>query len=326
MELRHLRYVLAIADTLHFGEAARRLGISQPPLSMQVRQLEEELGIKLFDRSRHHVTVTDAGRMFVEEARLILAHAKHASMLASRVNQGEVWKLTLGVAGPADADVFVNILRRFSARHPQIRMAVRNMSTAEQVEAILARRLHAGFVAQPVNDPGLATVTVWRQPIVVALPPGHPMCKRARVPLRSLASESHIMFARELSPPLYDAIVHACARVGFALNVAHEVDNLYTACALVAAGLGVCFVPAGIQDWRSRRIVLRPLAPELSNVDSHLALAFLRDANCELLQLFVDVVKEVVATTRRKPPTRSPYHSSSRSALRSPEASKPVRP
>src|SRR6185369_7132044 len=117
MELRHLRYVVAVADTLHFGHAAERLHLSQPPLSQQIRQLETELGVSLFHRTKRHVELTDAGRMFVEEA---------------RVNQGEVGQLSIGAAGPADARIFVDILRAFARRHPQIRMVVRNMASAEQ--------------------------------------------------------------------------------------------------------------------------------------------------------------------------------------------------
>ena len=116
MELRHLRYVVAVAETLHFSEAARRLNISQPPLSQQIRLLEDELGVRLFERTKRHVQLTAAGEMFVEEARLVLAQADHAGKVGERMLQGEVGQLIIGVAGPADADYFVEILRTF-ARH-----------------------------------------------------------------------------------------------------------------------------------------------------------------------------------------------------------------
>ena len=299
MELRHLRYVVTLADTLHFGHAAERLHLSQPPLSQQIRQLETELGVSLFHRTKRHVELTDAGRMFVEEARVILAHAEHASNLALRVNQGEVGQLSIGAAGPADAQIFVDILRAFARRHPQIRMVVRNMGSAEQARALSEGRLHVGFVALPIDEPDLATETILRRPIVIALPRSHPLANRVRVPLHTLANEPHIMFARRMGPRLFDAVLAACREAGFTMHIAHEVDNLYTACALVAAGLGVCFVPAGIQERHSNSIVLRPVTPALPHVDSQLAVAY-KPNSCELVSLFMDVVKEVVAVKRSR--------------------------
>lgn len=302
MELRHLKYVVAVADTLHFGHAAERLHLSQPPLSQQIRQLETELGVALFYRTKRRVELTDAGRLFVEEARVILAHAAHASNLALRVTNGEVGQLSIGAAGPADAQIFVDILRAFARRHPQIRMLVRNMGSAEQARAISEGRLHVGFVALPIDEPDLATETVLRRPIVVALPRHHPLAARARVPLHALAKEPHIMFARRMGPRLFDAVMAACRQAGFDMHIAHEVDNLHTACALVEAGLGVCFVPAGIQEKRWNGIVLRPVTPALPHVESQLAIAY-KPQSCELVSLFVDVVREVM-TARRPRTTR----------------------
>ena len=303
MELRHLKYVVTVADTLHFGRAAERLNLSQPPLSQQIRQLETELGVALFHRTKRHVELTDAGRMFVEEARVILAHAAHASNLALRVNQGEVGQLSIGAAGPADAQVFVDILRAFARRHPRIRMVVKNMGSAEQARALSEGRLHVGFVALPIDEPDLATETVLRRPIVIALPRNHPLASRTPVPLHALANEPHIMFARRMGPRLFDAVLAACREAGFNMQIAHEVDNLYTACALVAAGLGVCFVPAGIQEKHSNAVVLRPVTPTLPHVDSELAIAY-KPQSCALVSLFVDVAREVMAARRAR--TRPP--------------------
>jgi DNA-binding transcriptional LysR family regulator len=295
MELRHLRYVVTLAETLHFGRAAERLNLSQPPLSHQVRQLEEELRIKLFHRTKRQVQLTEAGRMFVQEARIILAQAAHAANLASRVDQGEVGQLTIGVAGPADAPIFVKILRTFAQKYPKVRIVLRNMSSLDQTHAISEERLHVGFVALPIDDAGLATETVMRQPIMIALPPDHPLAKRNRVPLTALNGEPQIMFARSNGPRFFDAVLAACREAGFSMNIAHEVDNLYTACALVAAGLGVCLVPAGVQDSHSTSsMVLRPVTPALPHIDMHIALAYKPQSTNELVPLFVDVVKDVV--------------------------------
>jgi DNA-binding transcriptional LysR family regulator len=304
MELRHLRYVVAIAETLHFRRAAERLHISQPPLSQQVRQLENELGVKLFQRTKRHVQLTEAGKMVVEEARLILAQTEHVAQVAARVNNGEAGQLVIGVAGPADAQFFVDILRLFGKRHPNVRIVVRNISTADQVQAVRERRLHAGFVTPPVDDPELAYETVIRRPIVIALPRTHPLATRRKVPLRALAGESHVMFARALAPRVFDATISSCREAGFNLNVVHEVDNLYSACALVAAGLGVCFVPDGIQEVRSRQIVLRPLSPRLPHIDSSLAVVYRRDLLSNLVRQFLAAVRDVRARSRQRESSR----------------------
>ena len=304
MELRHLRYVVTLAETRHFGRAAEHMHLSQPPLSHQIRQLEEELRITLFHRTKRQVQLTEAGRMFVQEARVILAQASHAANLASRVTQGEVGQLTIGVAGPADAPIFIRILRTFSQKHPKVRIVLRNISSLDQTQAIKEGRLHVGFVAMPVDDAGLATETVMRQPIMIALPPDHPLSTYERIPLKALSGEPQIMFARSNAPRFFDAVLAACREAGFSMNIAHEVDNLYTAYALVAAGLGVCLVPAGAQDTHSTSsMVLRPVAPALP-VEMHIALAYKPQSENELVPLFVDVVREVVAREARPKPMR----------------------
>jgi len=293
MELRHLRYVVAVAEQLHFGRAAERLNISQPPLSQQIRQLEDELGVTLFNRTKRQVQLTKAGEMLVDEARVILAQVDHASRVATRVTEGEMGHLTVAIAGPADAPFFIDIFQRFAKRHPKVRISLRMMGTVEQTRALHEGRIHVGFLIPPIDDPALAVETIIHLPIVVALHRKHALASRAQVPLRALANESHVMFSRDLDPHFFDAIVTACREAGFNLNVAHQVDDLYTACALVAAGYGVCFVPAGIQQGRSRAIVLKPLKPRLSHIDCHLAMAYRQDPACELVRLFVSVAKEV---------------------------------
>jgi DNA-binding transcriptional LysR family regulator len=303
MELRHLRYVVTLAETLHFGRAAERLHLSQPPLSHQIRQLEDELQVKLFHRTKRQVQLTEAGRMFVQEARVILAQAAHASNLASRMNQGEVGQLTVGVAGPADAQIFIDILREFAVRFPKVRIVLRNLSSLDQTHAIKEGRMDVGFVALPIDDAGLATETVLRQPILIALPPDHRLAARERVPLTALADEPHIMFARSNAPRFFDAVLAACREAGFSMNIAHEVDNLYTACALVAAGLGVCFVPVGVQENRSKSMVLRPVVPGL-HIEMEIAVAYKPQSTSDLVPQFVDVVKDVLQRQTRPKPMR----------------------
>jgi len=298
MELRHLRYVVAVADTLHFGRAAVRLNMRQPPLSQQIRQLEDELGVKLFDRSRRQVQLTAAGELFVQDARLVLAQANHAGRVGERLRQGEAGQLVIGVAGPANAEYFVEIMRLFAQRHPQVRVVIRNMSTAEQLQALMEERLHAGFVTPPTGHAELRFDTVLHTPIVLAVPRAHLLAARARVPLTSLAGEPVILFSRSMAPGFFDAIAGACRTAGFNLHVRHEVENLQSAYGLVAAGLGVSLVPAGLDADPPKGVVLKPLAPQLSSIDCEIALAYRREPGCDLVPLFVDVVNEVRAGRR----------------------------
>jgi DNA-binding transcriptional LysR family regulator len=300
MELRHLRYVVAVAETLHFGRAATRLSMRQPPLSQQIRQLEDELGVKLFDRSRRQVQLTAAGEMFVQDARLVLAHARHAGKVGERIRQGEAGQLVIGVAGPADADYFVEIMRLFAQRHPQVRVVVRNMSTAEQLQALLEERLHAGFVTPPTDHGDLRFDTVLHTPIVLAVPHGHALAARARVPLTSLAGEPVILFSRSMAPGFFDAIASACRAAGFSLHVRHEVENLQSAYGLVAAGLGVSLVPAGLDADAPKGVALKPLTPQLPHIDCEIALAYRREPRCDLVALFVDVVNDLRASRRTR--------------------------
>jgi DNA-binding transcriptional LysR family regulator len=300
MELRHFRYVVAVAETLNFRKAAERLHMSQPPLSQQIRQVEDELGVKIFDRTRRQVQLTAAGELFLQEARLVIAHADYAGKVGERLRQGEAGQLILGVAGPADADYFVEIMRAFGKRYPQVRVVVRNMPTADQVQAIQEQRLHAGFVTPPLDHPDLVFETVLHEPIVLAVPRGHLLADRTRVPLASLAGEPLIMFSRAMAPGFFDAIASACRAAGFSLHVAHEVENLQSAYGLVAAGLGVSFVPAGLQGEPPKSVVLKPLHPQLARIDCEIALAYRRDGHCDLVDRFVDVVKDVRSVHRAK--------------------------
>lgn len=296
MELRHLRYVVAVAETLHFGRAAARLNMRQPPLSQQIRQLEEELGVRLFDRGGRQVRLTAAGEMFVQDARLVLAQASHAGKVGERLRQGEAGQLVVGVAGPTDAEYFVEIMRLFARRHPQVRVVVRNMSTAEQLKALLEERLHVGFVTPPTDNPALYFETVLHTPIVLAVPRAHALAARARVPLAAIAGEPVILFARSMAPAFFDAITGACRSVGVDLDVKHEVESLQSAYGLVAAGLGISLVPAGLDADPPKGVVLKPLAPQLPRIDCEIALAYLRKPGCDLVSLFVEVVREVRAS------------------------------
>jgi DNA-binding transcriptional LysR family regulator len=297
MELRHLRYAVAVAEELHFGRAAARLNISQPPLSQQIKQLEEELGIQLFRRTKRQVQLTEPGALFVADARIALAQAAYAATIGDRVKQGVRGRLTIGMVTPADSIVFQRILRRFGSAHPEIRIVLRSMTTADQLDALRDGRLQLGFTSSPIEDKSLDFLTVLRQPLAVAMPEGHRLAKRRRVSWRALALEPHILFPRHVSPGHYDLIAAACLARGVALNVVHEVDNTYTAFAMVAAGLGVSIVPAFAREALRSGILIQDLEPPVPFVE--LRLAYRAGARPHVIDLFVTTVKNIMMETRK---------------------------
>jgi len=267
MELRHLRYAVAVAEELHFGRAAARLNISQPPLSQQIKQLEEELGIQLFRRTKRQVQLTEPGALFVADARIALAQAAYAATIGDRVKQGVRGRLTIG------------------------------MTTADQLDALRDGRLQLGFTSSPIEDKSLDFLTVLRQPLAVAMPEGHRLAKRRRVSWRALALEPHILFPRHVSPGHYDLIAAACLARGVALNVVHEVDNTYTAFAMVAAGLGVSIVPAFAREALRSGILIQDLEPPVPFVE--LRLAYRAGVRPHVIDLFVTTVKNIMMETRK---------------------------
>jgi DNA-binding transcriptional LysR family regulator len=296
MELRHLRYVVAVAEELHFGRAAARLNMSQPPLSQQIRQLEEEIGTKLFRRTNRQVRLTEAGHAFVNEARLILAHADHAAKLAVRASKGEIGQLTVATVTSTESGFFtvvVDILRAFARRYPDVRLVLRSLNPGQQVQALREGRIQVGFLTLPVDDEELAIDWVRGEPLMLALPENHALAKKSGVPLRALATEPHIMFSRSLFPGYYDLIVGSCRNAGFSLNIVHEADAIYTILALVAAGLGVSLLPASIRETPRKGIVFRKIQGPLPQIE--MGAAYRRDASSNVLSSFLEVVNEVTA-------------------------------
>ena len=239
MELRHLRYFLAVAEELHFGRAAARLGIAQPPLSQQIRQLEQELGVTLFHRTKRRVEITPAGQAFSEEVRQVFAQAERAVSTARRAGRGEIGQLDIGFAPSADLDILPRVLRVWNARFPAVEIDLHPMLPSAQTEALRDGRIHIGFVRLPLEESGLVVETIQREPLLAVLPAGHPLARRARVRLAQLADDRMIMFPRRMAPGYYDLLISMCRSAGFTPRVLGEPGSIPTNLGLVSAGLGV---------------------------------------------------------------------------------------
>ncbi len=294
MELRHLRYFVAVAEDLHFSRAAARLHIAQPALSQQIRRLEQEIGVSLFNRTKRRVELTAAGRAFLDQAQRVLVQTDRAVRTAQRAGHGEIGQLAIGFVPSADLDVLPRVLRLWRARFPDVEIDLYTMLPAAQIEALRDGRIHVGFVRLPVDESGLVVKSIRREPLLAVLPRRHRLARAARVRVADLAGETLIIFARHVAPGYYDVFMSACGRAGFTPRVFHA-GSMQTNLALVSAGLGVTMLPASIRSLRRDGVVYRDLAPPVPYVE--MAIAYRRDERSTVLPAFLEVVREVRAAS-----------------------------
>jgi DNA-binding transcriptional LysR family regulator len=261
MELRHLRYFVAVAEECHFGRAAARLHIAQPPLSQQIRQLEDELGVTLLHRSTRKVELTPAGQVYLERARVVLAAVTAAGVEAGRVAAGEIGRLTIGFTGSATYELLPTLTRVLRADFPGIELDLKGeMLTPDQVNALQDRTLDIGFLRPPVHARDLVVRLLRREPLIAVLPETHPLAEGDTVRLAKLRDEPFITYPSHNRSVVYDAVLEACQRVGFSPAKVQEVAETSTLVAFVAAGLGVALVPASVQHLKITGATFRPLA------------------------------------------------------------------
>jgi DNA-binding transcriptional LysR family regulator len=271
MELRKLRYFVALAEELHFGRAAARLHITQPPLSMALRALEDELGVRLCERTPRRVALTHAGATFLGEARALLARAGDAIELARAAERGEVGRLTVGFMSASIYTLLPQVLREFGARSPAVKLELRELTIPQQLAGLRNGDIDVGFLRPPVTDAALEAETLLSEPLVAALPRGHSLTKLNRVPARRLAGEPFVMFQRAPGLVLQDLVLGFCHQLGFTPRVAQEATQSHAVVGLVSAGIGVALVPASTQSTRLRGVQYRPLAEKSPPVRTALA-------------------------------------------------------
>lgn len=243
MDLRRLRYFVAVAEELHFGRAARRLNVSQPPLSVQIRTLEREVGAPLLIRTQRRVELTEAGRVLLEEARRLLGQAEAAVIHARRAAEGAVGRLAIGFVSTVDYSILPPLVRRFRQKHPGIALKLLELTGDRQQALLQSGELDLGLSILPSPSPRLTMRPVFREPLIAAVPANHHLAGRRRTTLLSLAVEPFIQFPRESAPGLYDLAIAACQKAGFTPHLAQEAIQMQTILGLVAAGLGVAVVP-----------------------------------------------------------------------------------
>lgn len=289
MELRHLRYFVTLAEELHFGRAAERLHIAQPPLSQQIRQLEVELGFQLFHRTKRTVQLTEAGQVFLGEVQQIFQQLDRAIQVGRKTSRGEMGQLVVGFVSSTAYNVLPTILRTFRTRVPDVSLELHELSTEQQLQWLREGRIDVGFLRPPIDEDTFSVATIYQEPLVVALPEAHPLANGASVSLRSLSSELFIFFPRSIAPGLYDQIISLCQQADFSPTVAQEAMQMQTIVSLVAAEMGIAIVPESLQHLQRTGVVYKAIQEPTSKVA--IAMIWRCNDTSPTVQRFLEVVR-----------------------------------
>lgn len=305
MDLRQLRYFVAVAEELSFTAAAARLNISQPPLSMQIKALEDGLGTLLFDRSRRSIALTEAGKVLLEHARQNLSHLAYAVDLTQRAGRGEAGLLRVAFTGsvPLVAS-FANLVKRFRSEWPLARLEIVHMATGRQLQALAERRIDVGLLrpSHLFRAPSHLKLDVfWKDELRVVLPSGHALAARkGRIPVGALAGEPFILFPRGIGCGLYDHVMGLCNSAGFVPQVVQEAQEGPTIVGLVAAGVGLSLLPDAYAKVNAGGVAYARL--EAASAASQLYTAYRADDRSPLLRRFVRLARDAADAQRSREP------------------------
>ncbi|PKW17394.1 LysR substrate-binding domain-containing protein [Saccharopolyspora spinosa] len=300
MELRYLTAFVAVAEELHFGRAAKRLQMAQPPLSQQIRHLEKELGVQLFERNTRSVRLTSAGESFLEPARAALDDVDIAVRAAKAAGRGEYGRVTVGFAGASSHESLPRLTRAVRAAHPGLELVMRGQTYANVALAKVADgSLDLGFVRLPVNQvgsptPGVQTRVIEVEELICALPTDHPLAVRESISIEDLADEPFVSFPSNAGSTVRDALVKACVSAGFNPRVVQEAPDSYTILALVAAGVGVTLTLTSCQHIQQSGTAYRPLAGAPMRL--HAALAWRTNNTSAALRTVLGIAEEALPT------------------------------
>jgi DNA-binding transcriptional LysR family regulator len=298
VELRHLRYFVAVAEELNFSRAAQRLCMAQPPLSVQIKQLERELGVRLFDRTGRGVRLTYAGRLLLEEARRILVQVEQTIRVLQEADQGEIGSLSLGFIPAASNDILPEILREFRSRAPKVELFLHEMMPDRAIQRLHDRRIDVSFLFLPREDEIVRCKIICREPLVIALPETHPLASEPSLEMRALAGEDFVLPARYSTPSLYGKVTEICRQAGFTPKaIQEEVGLMQTIVGLVAGGIGVALVPASLQNLNRKGVVYKEIQDLKPSVE--MGVVWRREDDADpVLTSFLQVVDE--ASRRRR--------------------------
>jgi DNA-binding transcriptional LysR family regulator len=295
MELRHLRYFVAVADELHFARAAQRLHISPPSLTQQIQDLERELGTPLFTRTKRNVTLTDGGSRFLNEARSTLRQAEHAVLVARLAGRGEIGRIEIGYASSvACAGLVTSAVAEYRRAHSLVTLSLSKLEAARQLEQLADGRLDIGFLRKPARCPlGISAVIIAREPVVIVLPSEHRLAKKGSIAAAMLAEERFLAPTFETEIGLFQHTVALGQQGNFVARIVDRIADIFTTVTLVAAGAGVAIVPQSCSCLRIPGVVYKPLSQGTKSVE--FAVAFRREERAPAVKAFIRQLRSGVA-------------------------------
>jgi DNA-binding transcriptional LysR family regulator len=300
MELRHLRYFVAVARHLNYSEASRRLHVAQPAVSQTILDLEEELEVKLLLRTKRSVQLTAAGTTFLREAEEILRRADEARRLTQRAARGEVGSLGIGFFGAAAAPILPALVQTYRRKFPDVELHLYEMNPDQQLAAFDDGRLDLGFSRPLPADQSseFEEEVVYTDCLGVALPAAHPLARREVVRLKSLANEPFVQFHRRGAPGLFDEVIASCRRAGFSPRIVNEPNFMATVMTLVESGLGISLIPRCVRSLNRPRVVVRPITPKSAPIP--LCVAWRKSADSPPLSAFLDILRKATPQIRNQ--------------------------
>lgn len=299
MEFRQLQLFVAVAEELHFGRAAARVGMAQPPFSQQIRKLEAELGLALLARTSRRVALTPAGGQFLDDARALLTRRNEVIAAARRAASGAVGVLRVGFGASSAFGLLPDILRTFRAQLPDVTLQLDERETPEIGAALASGDLDIALVRAPFRHDGVAAEPLLRERFALALPATHPRARRRGIALSALAAEPFVLFARRTAPGLHDTITTMCLAAGFSPSIVQEASSWSSVISLVAGGMGITIAPASAQILCPRAVVFRELRGASGSAE--LAVAFKRQHLSPIAARFREIAHAAMAALAATP-------------------------
>jgi DNA-binding transcriptional LysR family regulator len=292
MEIRHIKSFLTVAETLHFGKSSRLLHVSQPALSLQIKALEEELGVKLLDRDRQGTKITQAGLVFKAAAAKIMEELKVACRQTQWTAAGKLGLIRLGFISTAGEEIVPTLIRRFRKQYPQVEFSLRAVLTNDQPELIKNGMLDVGFLRLPIDIPdSIEIIPVHREPFVAIFPLGHPLACKEGIRLRDLRGEKFVMYERAFAPGYHDLVLGILSRAGVIPEVTQTASEMSTIVSLVDSGMGVAVLPMSVTRHRLARVTTCPILDKVPN--SEVGMVTARDTDIPVVRRFYELASEL---------------------------------
>ncbi|MFC9539878.1 LysR substrate-binding domain-containing protein [Lysinibacillus sp. NPDC056959] len=291
MDIRKMRYFIMVAEELNFSRAAERLRMAQPPLSQEIRKLEEELGVQLFHRTKRMVELTDAGKIFLEGSQQTLLQLERTIKETQLAAEGKIGSLIIGFVD--STEIVIEVLNKFRERFPKIHLILREMTTEQQLKALYEKQIHIGFIRSKQNNGILSSEVCSEESLRLVLLQDHPFASLPEIPLQLLIDEPFILFPRHMGPNFYDLIISYFWDHGVSINVVQEAIQMQTIVNLVATGMGVSVVPSSVESYKHPGVIYKKIQETTPKVN--LYVGWREDEKSAVVNHFLTVVREMYA-------------------------------